>query len=148
MPPVVTANAASRWAAMRTGHPATRRAALGFLLGGLASSVLAPGGACAAGDPRRRVALVMGNQNYEHVARLLNTANDAHAMADQLRQRGFDVVEGYDLNRPAMIQKLGEFLKKLSSGTIAVVYFAGHGVQANGENVLLPTDIRGDGEVE
>lgn len=129
--------------AARSGRVISRRAATAWLLAALASP--GPFGRAAAQpapDQRRRIALVIGNQTYRFVGSLRTTRNDALGMAGALRDCDFEVVEGYDLERSEMNTKFAEFESKLSSGVIAVVYFAGHGVQVNGSNVLLPIDIQ------
>ena len=93
-----------------------------------------------------RVALVIGNQDYRHVERLRNTLNDARAVAAQLRERGFLVLEGYDLDRSGMNRLFNRFEAAVAEGTIAVFYYAGHGVQVGGANVLVPVDLRMEGE--
>jgi Caspase domain/PDZ domain len=121
----------------------TRRTAAAFLA---AELVIGPSTFAAmsqsAPDQRRRVALVMGNQSYRYVTTLQNSRNDAAAMAARLRDCGFEVVDGYDLERSEMNMKFAEFESKLSAGVIAVIYFAGHGIQVAGSNVLLPIDIQ------
>ena len=96
----------------------------------------------------RRVALVIGNQEYRHVARLQNARADAQAFAATMRERGFEVFEGVDLDRGQMNRLFTRFEATLSSGTVAVLYYAGHGVQLGGGNVLLPIDIEATTERE
>jgi uncharacterized caspase-like protein len=88
-----------------------------------------------------RIALVIGNSNYEHVARLSNPANDARAVADTLRSGGFNVVESQnDLRIGAMRRTLRDFADKARTADIAVIYYAGHGIEVEGSNYLIPVD--------
>jgi tetratricopeptide (TPR) repeat protein len=90
----------------------------------------------------RRVALVIGNGTYAHVKALPNPSNDARAIARSLRDIGFTVTEGVDLDRAAMQSMIREFLREAARAQIAVVYYAGHGVQVDGRNYLVPVDIQ------
>jgi uncharacterized caspase-like protein len=87
------------------------------------------------------VALVLGNSTYK-VRPLRNPSNDARAMAAAFRQIGFQVVDGYDLDYTAMRRVIADFLIKVSGAQVAVVYYAGHGVQIDGRNYLVPTDAK------
>ena len=88
----------------------------------------------------RRVAFVVGNGAYKNVAPLPNPPIDARAMASVLRNVGFDVVEGTNLSRDSMTQKLLEFGKKAQDADVALFFYAGHGIAINGTNYLLPVD--------
>jgi hypothetical protein len=88
----------------------------------------------------KRVAFVVGNGAYQNVAALPNPPIDAKAMAAVLRNVGFDVVEGTNLNRDAMTQRLLEFGKKAQGADVAVFFYAGHGIAIDGANYLLPVD--------
>ncbi|MGA2288484.1 caspase family protein [Bradyrhizobium sp.] len=88
----------------------------------------------------KRVAFVVGNGAYRNVAQLPNPPIDAKAMASVLRNVGFDVVEGTDLARDAMTERLLEFGKKAQGADIAVFFYAGHGIAIGGTNYLLPID--------
>ena len=92
----------------------------------------------------RRVALVIGNGAYAHVKALPNPPNDARAIAKSLRDIGFVVSEGVDLDRSAMQTTTREFLRNATGAQIALVYYAGHGVQIAGRNYLIPVDVRLD----
>src|SRR4051794_11586640 len=89
----------------------------------------------------RRVALVIGNSAYARVRPLPNPTNDARAMAKSLREIGFVVTEGTDLDRTAMQATIRDFLRDAARSQVAVVYYAGHGVQIDGRNYLVPIDI-------
>src|ERR1700738_3253921 len=88
----------------------------------------------------RRVAFVVGNGAYKNVAQLPNPPVDAKAMASTLRNVGFDVVEGSNLTRDTMTEKLLEFGKRAQGADIAVFFYAGHGIAISGTNYLLPID--------
>ena len=88
----------------------------------------------------RRVALVIGNSGYANVAELKNPYNDAKGMSEKLTDLGFDVVTGLDLSLRDMRQTVREFIKKLDNADLALFFYAGHGIQVNGENYLVPVD--------
>ncbi len=88
----------------------------------------------------RRVAFVVGNGAYKNVAQLPNPPVDAKAMAAVLRNVGFEVVEGTNLTRDQMTERLLEFGKKAQGADVAVFFYAGHGIAISGTNYLLPVD--------
>src|SRR3954467_14156242 len=88
----------------------------------------------------RRVAFVVGNGAYKAVAQLPNPPIDAKAMASTLRNVGFEVIEGSNLSRDQMREKLLDFGRKAQGSDIAVFYYAGHGIAVGGTNYLLPVD--------
>jgi len=95
--------------------------------------------------PEQRIALVIGNSNYRNVAQLPNPANDARAVAQLLNTAGFEVISATDLSHNQMIQVMQDFSGKVAGSgpnTVAMVYYAGHGVQLAGENYLVPVDAR------
>src|SRR5277367_83794 len=93
---------------------------------------------------QQKMALVIGNGAYPGNA-LKNPPNDAAAMARTLRALGFDdVTEKRDLNRRQMRQEIDKFIAKINKGDMAWVYYAGHGVQANERNYLIPVDFMGE----
>lgn len=87
-----------------------------------------------------RVALVIGNSKYESVSTLFNPGKDARGIADELRTKGFLVTERIDRSRSEMVRDLREFRTAADAAEIALVYFAGHGIEVAGENYLIPTD--------
>jgi uncharacterized caspase-like protein len=89
----------------------------------------------------KRVALVMGNSAYQNVNRLANPANDSEAMAAILKKAGFDVVElKRDLTVSEMRRALRDFAGTVRDADIAIVYFAGHGMEIDGTNYVIPVD--------
>jgi tetratricopeptide (TPR) repeat protein len=96
----------------------------------------------AAAETGRRVALVIGNAKYANVGELANPANDASDMADVLRKTGFEVVEGVNLDKRSMEDKVREFGRKLDGAALALFFYAGHGMQVAGKNYLLPVDTK------
>ena len=106
-----------------------------------------PGPTVAPASPAlgRRIALVIGNGAYLHAPRLLNPTNDARVIAGNLRDMGFEVSDGIDLNRAAMTRLIANFLRAAATANIAVLFYAGHGVQIDGENFLLPIDVKFNG---
>jgi formylglycine-generating enzyme required for sulfatase activity len=89
----------------------------------------------------KRVALVFGNSAYQNVALLSNPANDAGAMAAMLKGAGFDVVTlKRDLKANEMRRALRDFSDEVRDADVAIVYYAGHGVEIEGINYLIPVD--------
>jgi len=109
-----------------------------FLIAALSAAVLLVSADAALAD--KRVAFVVGNGAYKNVAPLPNPAVDARSMAKLLRNVGFDVVEGANLTRDKMTEKLLEFGKKAEGADVALFFYAGHGIAVNGTNYLLPVD--------
>lgn len=96
----------------------------------------------------KRVALVMGNDNYTSVSKLQKAGNDATAMARELKNAGFTVQLHKDLNYRGMVRAVEAFTNNISGGDEVVVFFAGHGVQIRNGSYLLPTDIEANSESE
>ena len=89
----------------------------------------------------KRVALVIGNSSYQNVAALANPANDAAAITEMFRKASFDVVESRrDLKYMDMRRALRDFADKARGADIAVIYFAGHGLEVEGTNYVVPVD--------
>jgi Caspase domain len=91
-----------------------------------------------------RVALVIGQSNYRSVIALPNPANDARAMSRLLGDAGFDVTSAADLSQNEMREKVSDFAAKVAAkgpDTVALVFYAGHGLQIDGENFLVPVDV-------
>jgi uncharacterized caspase-like protein len=88
----------------------------------------------------KRVALVIGNGAYTHAAFLANPANDARGMTQALEALGFAVAPGIDLARDAMENAFFDFEAAIRDAEVALFFYAGHGLQVQGENYLLPVD--------
>ncbi len=91
-----------------------------------------------------RVALVIGESAYQAVTALPNPANDARAISQLLRDAGFEVTTAADLTQREMNQKVGDFAAEIAAkgpDTVALVFYAGHGLQIDGENYLVPVDV-------
>jgi len=89
-----------------------------------------------------RVALVVGNGAYVHATRLPNPTNDAADIAAILRKLGFQVIEGVDLDKRALEDKVREFGRMLDRAELALFFYAGHGLQVTGRNYLVPVDAK------
>lgn len=89
-----------------------------------------------------RVALVIGNSAYEQTTPLANPQNDARAVAEKLRNIGFDVMLRENLTGQNFRIALGEFTEKALRADLAVVFYAGHGIEMSGANYLIPVDAR------
>jgi hypothetical protein len=104
-------------------------------------AVLAIGFADQSALAEKRVAFVLGNSSYENVSALTNPTNDAKSITDMFRKAAFDVVESRrDLKNAEMRRALREFTEKARDADIAVIYYAGHGLEVDGTNYLLPVD--------
>lgn len=93
----------------------------------------------------QRVALVIGNSNYQTAPKLANPGNDAQSVAQLLNSAGFEVTQATDLTRSDMVRVVQDFSDKVATrgpGAVAMIYYAGHGVQLAGENYLLPVDAK------
>ena len=90
------------------------------------------------------LALVIGQSAYRAVTPLPNPANDARAMTQMLGDAGFEVLTASDLSQTETREKAGEFAAKIAEkgpDTIALIFYAGHGLQVDGENFLVPVDL-------
>jgi uncharacterized caspase-like protein len=114
---------------------------------GIIAALLASGAAFAA-PAERKAALVIGNAAYK-VGPLKNPVNDAQAIGAQLRTLGFDVTQRENLGLRDMIETFRQFSMAARTAAVRLVYYAGHGVQVQGRNYLLPvdTEIRGEEEM-
>src|SRR5262249_20060093 len=89
----------------------------------------------------RRIALVVGNSEYDNVASLQNPQRDAGVLADRLRLIGFEVTEAFNTNLRALNRATDRFVADAATADLAVFYFAGHGVQIFDRNYLLPKEV-------
>jgi hypothetical protein len=112
----------------------------------LAILAFASGSALAAS----RVALVIGNSAYADVPRLNNPENDAKAIGEVFARLGFEVTEKTDLDFASLNRTLRDFAKLSRDADMAVIYYAGHGIEVDKQNFLIPTDAKlaGDDDVE
>ncbi len=94
-----------------------------------------------AASPEKRIALVIGNSAYHNAPPLANPRNDATEMGKLLKQIGFDVDVVVDATKPQMDQALRRFGDNLAGSIAAVFYYAGHGIQIDGINYILPVDV-------
>ena len=91
----------------------------------------------------KRVALVLGNSAYQNVAPLTNPVNDSSRMAATLKEAGFDVVDSRrDLPAAETRRALRDFADAARDADIAVVYYAGHGIEVDGSNYIIPVDAK------
>lgn len=104
----------------------------------IAVAILAPAQPAHA---EKRVALVIGNNDYRNVPKLLKAVNDARTMGDTLKQLGFSVMVAENQTRAAFSQTLLAFDKAVEPGDTAFFFYAGHGFEIAGQNFLLPTDV-------
>ena len=113
-------------------------AALTFVVLAIPSVVLADG----------RVALVVGNSTYAHIGRLPNPDNDARDMSAALRRLGFEVTTELDTDRVELTEALRQFTRRSAGADIALVFYAGHGIEMDGVNYLVPVDARLERDVD
>ncbi|MDA9519664.1 caspase (peptidase) [Bradyrhizobium sp. CCBAU 11434] len=118
-----------------------------FVVATWLSAWLGTGSALAA---EKRVALVIGNSAYKSAPRLTNPVNDATLVGGMFKSAGFDNVDvRLDLNAADMRRALREFAGRTRDAGVAVIYYAGHGIELDGTNYLIPTDaaLETDGDV-
>ena len=104
--------------------------------------VMLPFAARAAPDGERRIALVIGVGRYQNASHLTNPVNDARAIGESLRRLKFEVMELYDPNFGELNAGIRTFGIRAADVDVAIVYYAGHGVQVDRENYLIPTDAK------
>ena len=114
--------------------------AFAVLLTGFILAALAAFGVQAAAPDAKRVALVIGNSKYVNAVALPNPANDARLIASTLRNAGFEVIEGIDQDNAGMHSLIGKFTEGAYNADLAVIFYAGHGMQVDGKNYLIPVD--------
>ena len=114
----------------------------GRWIGTIFASVVALAGFLAV-DPAhaKRVALVVGNDNYANISQLKKAVNDARTMNETLKKLGFTVLLAENQNRKGMSETLLAFDRMIEKGDTAFFFFAGHGFEISRENYLLPTDV-------
>lgn len=94
------------------------------------------------GAASERVALVIGNGDYRNAVALPNPKNDAEDVAAMLETLGFEVIKGIDLDRQGMEATLRQFAGAVTDAKISLFFYAGHGIQVNGRNYLIPVDAK------
>ena len=119
-----------------------------LLLPLLAAAILFASAASATTGAQRRVALVIGNSAYQFAPHLPNPTNDAEAMAASLQKLGFEVTKGIDLDRTETELIIREFSKSLPGADVALLFYAGHGIQYEGNNYLIPVDAQLNDETD
>lgn len=117
------------------------RATLGLIA---SAAWLGFGSAQALAQTHDRLAVVIGNQDYDEVVDLDNARNDAVKMAEKLRELGFTVFDGYNVDRRGFETLLRQSILNVGDGAEIVFFYAGHGVQIGRRNYLLPTDVSFD----
>ena len=113
-------------------------AVLAFVVLAMPSVVLADG----------RVALVVGNSTYAHIGRLPNPDNDARDMSAALRRLGFEVTTELDADRVELTEALRAFTRQSAGADVSLVFYAGHGIEMDGVNYLVPVDARLERDVD
>ena len=96
----------------------------------------------------RQVALVVGNSSYAHIGRLPNPENDAVDLAAALRRLGFEVTTELDADRGELTEALRAFTRQSAGADVSLVFFAGHGLEMDGINYLVPVDARLERDVD
>ena len=89
-----------------------------------------------------KVALVIGNGAYTNAIPLLNPTNDSNDMTAALEALGFTVFGGHDLDYATMGAKIGEFEEAARAADVTLLFYAGHGLQVNGRNYMIPINAR------
>ena len=89
-----------------------------------------------------RVALVVGNSTYDHIGKLPNPENDAIDMAAALRRLGFEVTTELDVGRVELTEALRAFTRRSAGADVSLVFYAGHGIEMDGVNYVVPVDAR------
>ena len=95
-----------------------------------------------------RVALVVGNSTYAHIGRLPNPDNDARDMSAALRRLGFEVTTEFDADRVELTEALRAFTRQSAGADVSLVFYAGHGIEMDGVNYLVPVDARLERDVD
>ena len=104
--------------------------------------LLAVAAGSVAARAEKRVALVIGNASYQHTASLPNPVNDADDMAVALKKVGFDVIAVKNVDKRSLEKAMADFGRQAQQADAALVYYAGHGIQFQGLNYLMPVDAR------
>ncbi|EJM97814.1 caspase family protein [Phyllobacterium sp. YR531] len=89
---------------------------------------------------QKRIALIIGNADYQNVEKLVNPSNDAKGISDALRAQGFDIFPASNTTRAEFDRIFEDFKTQAKTADVSLVYFSGHGFQLNGTNYLVPVD--------
>ncbi|MBC7957503.1 MAG: SUMF1/EgtB/PvdO family nonheme iron enzyme [Cytophagales bacterium] len=103
--------------------------------------------ASAQAQAQKRVALLVGNAAYAG-APLVNPVNDASDLATALKARGFETVVALNSSRSDMTARVRSFVDKIEPGSVALFYYAGHGMQVRGKNYIIPVDAKVQSEAD
>ena len=95
-----------------------------------------------------RVALVVGNSTYANIGRLPNPENDAADISSALRRLGFEVTTEFDADRVELTEALRAFTRRSAGADVSLVFYAGHGIEMDGVNYLVPVDARLERDVD
>ena len=95
------------------------------------------------GSKAKGIALILGNDDYINTGKLSSAVKDARLITKILKQENFDIEIGYNLNKISLLNAINDFSIKLPKYKKAIIYYAGHGVQIDNENYLLPIDAKG-----
>jgi len=93
-------------------------------------------------NAEKRVAFIIGNAEYEHTSKLANTVNDAVAVAEMLNRLGFKFELALNTKLDQFLNHMSRFVEMAKDADVAVLYYAGHAIQIDGENYLIPVDGR------
>jgi len=91
-------------------------------------------------------ALVIGNLDYKSISKLSNPGNDANAISELLTQLNFSVTKSIDRNKTQFLADISNFQKTAKDSDITIFFYAGHGVQIEGKNYVMPLDVSGNSE--
>jgi caspase domain-containing protein len=105
-------------------------------------SPVGPDKPLAAATQQKRVALVIGNSAYRFTRRLDNPRHDATDVGSALKRLGFQVIEGFDLDKAGLDEKIRLFTTHLRGASVGVFFYAGHGLHIAGQNYLIPVDAQ------
>jgi uncharacterized caspase-like protein len=130
---------------VRVGFSGLRFSGRGSIAGGVMAAIVFVALGCAPAAAKK-IALVIGNGAYQSTIALANPVQDARAMAEKLRMLGFDVISGYDEDRVTMQKTVSEFARQAVGADIALMFYAGHGIQVHGDNFLIPIDAKFEDE--
>jgi len=106
------------------------------------ATVVGLGALVPSAQAEKRLALVVGNSAYVHSAPLTNPVNDAADMTAALKEAGFEVITGLDLDKRAFDLKVRDFARALAQADVAIFFYAGHGLQVSGRNYLIAVDAQ------